>query len=339
MIKVAIIGTGFMAKTHADAYKQMDNVDLVAFTAVNKTKGKKTAMEYNCEYIPSVEELLSKNDIQVIDICTPSFTHEKLVIMAAEAGKHILCEKPISLTLDSVDKMIIATEKASVTFMVGQLLRFWPEYIEIKKLVDSNRVGDNHMIYANRLAQHPDWGEWFKDPSKSGGALFDLHLHDIDFMYHLLGRVENIYAIGKQNEYGSWNHIITNIIFENGAKACIESSYEMPEGFPFTMALRASGDKATVDFHFSSGVNLDDIGASDSRFVVFDKNNQEKATPIQFEKVDPYYNELSYFINCVEQNKSPELMLPKENREVLRIMLAIKKSLETGEVQTFNNLL
>src|SRR5690625_3893406 len=215
-----------MAKTHLDAYKKIDNVNVVAVTAINEEKGKKFAEENDCLYLSNIESILSDKSIDVIDICTPTFTHEELVIKSAKAGKHILCEKPITLTLDSVDRMLDATEKAGITFMVGQLLRFWPEYVAIKNMIDYGDLGDIHMIYANRLAQHPTWGEWFRDPSKSGGGLFDLHLHDIDFIYYLFGRVQSIYAIGKQNDLGAWNHVVTNITFNNGTKAAVESSYE-----------------------------------------------------------------------------------------------------------------
>ncbi|MGM8364890.1 Gfo/Idh/MocA family protein [Virgibacillus sp. W0181] len=337
MIKVAIIGTGFMAQTHADAYRQMNNVELVAITAVNEEKGIKVAKDYSCEYVADAEMLMSRKDIQVIDICTPTFTHEKLVIMGAEAGKHVLCEKPVTLTLESFDRMIAATEKAGVTFMVGQTLRFWPEYMKIKEMVDKGELGKDVIIYANRLAQHPNWGEWFKDVNKSGGGLFDLHLHDIDFMYYLYAPIKSVYAIGKQNEYGAWNHVLTNLIFENGTKSVVESSFEMPEGFPFTMSFRASGEKTTTDFHFSAGINLENLDESESRFVIFDKHEKE-IIPVKVEETDPYLNELTYFIDCVQNDKKPEIMPPEENREVLQLMLAIQKSLETGEVQRFETI-
>lgn len=332
MVNVAIIGTGFMAQTHADAYKQIDGVRLVAITAVNKEKGQKVADKYNCSYVEDINDLLGRDDIDVVDICTPTFTHEELVISAAEARKHILCEKPIALTLQSVDRMIAATEQAGVTFMVGQTLRFWPEYMKIKELYDNGTLGDVHIVYANRLAQHPTWGEWFRDVSKSGGGLFDLHLHDIDFMCYLFGNVKSVYAIGKQNELGAWNHVVTNLTFENGTKTAVESSYEMPEGFPFTMSLRASGDKGTVDFQMSAGVNLENLDESVSRFILF-SNEEDEITPLKVEEIDPYVSELTYFIDCIKNGKKPEVVLPKDNREVLEVMLAIERSLETNQIQ------
>src|SRR5699024_3383523 len=97
-----------MAKTHIDAYKKMDHAQVVAVTAINEEKGKKFAEENGCSYISDIESILTDKSIDVIDICTPTFTHEELVIKSANAGKHILCEKPISLTIESVDRMINA---------------------------------------------------------------------------------------------------------------------------------------------------------------------------------------------------------------------------------------
>jgi predicted dehydrogenase len=331
MIQVGVIGTGFMAKTHLDAYQKMKDVQVLAVTAVNEERGKALAQTYGCEYLSTAEEMMAREDIHMIDVCTPTFVHEKLVIMAAEAGKHVICEKPLALTVEEVDNIIEATKKAGVKFMAAQVLRFWPEYVEIKKLYDNGDLGATQIVNASRLTQFPTWSEWFKDVSKSGGGLYDLHLHDIDFLYHLFGPVDSVYATGKKNEHGAWNHVVSQLTFKNGSKANVEASYQMPEGYPFTATFRIVGDEAAADYQFSAGFNLEKLDESEGKLLV-SKNGVGLTYP-EVENSNPYYNELEYFVQCIVQNKEPDRVQPEDCKEVLKILTSIEASLESGEKQ------
>jgi predicted dehydrogenase len=331
MLKVGIIGAGFIGKKHANAYKTLNNLEIIGVSEVNEKAGRQYADEYNCAYFQDAESLVKREDIDIVDICLPTFLHEKYVIMAAEHGKHVLCEKPFTLTLESADRILEAVDKAKVTLMVAQVVRFWPEYVMIKQYYDSGKLGGIKMVYANRLAQHPNWSDWFKDVRKSGGGLFDLHLHDVDYMRYLLGPVESVYATGKQSENGAWNHVVTCMNFKSGSRACVEGAYEMTENYPFTTTLRAVGLEGTIDYNFSAGFNLENIGDAKSKFVYY--KNGSNPEMLQVEQKDPYANEIEYFVNCIAERKKPKIILPAESREVLEIMLAIQKSLETGEIQ------
>ena len=331
MLKVGIIGAGFIGKMHANAYKTLNNLEIIGVSEVNEKAGRQYADEYNCAYFQDAEDLVKREDIDIVDICLPTFLHEKYVIMAAEHGKHVLCEKPFTLTLESADRILEAVDKAKVTLMVAQVVRFWPEYVMIKQYYDSGKLGGIKMVYANRLAQHPNWSDWFKDVRKSGGGLFDLHLHDVDYMRYLLGPVESVYATGKQSENGAWNHVVTCMNFKSGSRACVEGAYEMTENYPFTTTLRAVGLEGTIDYNFSAGFNLENIRDAKSNFVYY--KNGSNPEMLQVEQKDPYANEIEYFVNCIAERKKPKIILPAESREVLEIMLAIQKSLETGEIQ------
>jgi predicted dehydrogenase len=330
MVKVGIIGTGNMAKTHADAYKKISGVEIAGFVGNSETQGRQVALNYDSEYFVSLAALLDRKDIQVVDICVPTDLHESYVIQSAEAGRHILCEKPLSLELDSVDRMIAAVSKAGVKFMVAQVLRFWPEYVAIKEMYDNGSLGQLNVISASRMAQHPNWGDWFKDVSRSGGGLFDLHWHDIDFMSYLLGPVESVYAVGRKYDNGAWDHVVSNLTFCNGTKASIEGCFRMPDGYPFSASFRGIGDETGIDYKFSAGFNLEDLESSSSSLTVFKKG--QEPTRIVPEQNDPFHKELQYFIDCVVNDQEPKVVTPAESREVLRIILAIKQSLETGEI-------
>ena len=127
MVRVAIIGAGFMGRTHLAAYKTMDNAQV-------------TAAEAGCAWYGDGGAMLAEAGVDVVDICLPTFLHEQYALLAAAHKKHILCEKPVTLDLASFDRMAGAAEQAGVQFAVGQAIRFWPEYVKAKELYDARKT-------------------------------------------------------------------------------------------------------------------------------------------------------------------------------------------------------
>lgn len=332
MLKAGIIGTGFIGNAHAEAYHNANNVELVALVDVNEETGIKAAEKHNVKYYKDAEQMLKSEEIDIVDICLPTFLHEEYVMLAAKYKKHIICEKPFTLTVESAQRMIDATKQAGVKFMIAQVIRFWPEYAVIKDYFDEDKIGDLKMVYANRLAQHPNWTVWHKDPQKSGGGLFDLHLHDIDYMCYLFGKVESVYAMGWQSETGCWNHVMSNIKFKNGKFAVVEGAFDMTENYPFTMSFRAVGSEGTINYNFVAGFNLENVGGA-TRNTVYFKNGQEPDA-LKIEEYDAYQKEIEYFANCIINDNPIEVVSPEDSKDVLTVIQAIQKSLETGELVT-----
>jgi len=331
MANVVIIGTGFIGNAHAAACRNSGILHLTAICDVNEEAGRKAAGENDCAYYSDAEEMLQKESADIVDICLPTFLHERFVLLAAKYRKNVICEKPITLTLDSMDRMIKAASDAGILFMVAQVVRFWPEYVEIKKLYDAGMFGDIKMVYASRLAQHPTWTQWHKDPKNSGGGLFDLHLHDIDYLRFIFGEVKNVYAVGWQSKTGCWNHVTTSLKFKNGVRAVAEGAFDMTEKYPFTMSLRIVGENRTADYKLIAGLNLEDVGSSTREAMLFETGGEPREIPVDT-SVDAYQAELEYFAGCVAAGKPAEEVPLEESRDVVRIMLAIQESLETGEV-------
>jgi UDP-N-acetylglucosamine 3-dehydrogenase len=331
MLKVGLIGPGFIGNIHLQSYEKIENLRVVAIAEGNEASGRKAAELFRCDYYPSAEDMLNQADIDMVDICVPTFLHEKYVLMAVAAGKHVLCEKPLALDVDSVDRMISAANQAGVKFMAAQALRFWPEYVKIKELADVGEFGRLEAVATSRLAQPSNWSSWFKDPEKSGGTLYDLLLHDIDFLRYMLGPINTVYAVGTQSENGAWEHILATLTFHNGVKASVEASHRMAEGFPFTMSFRAVGTKATVDFHYTAGHNLESKDEAQSRFQYYE--NGKGLVPVHIPKGDAYEEELRYFADCIMSDSEPVRVPLEQSREVLAIMAVIQRSLENGAVQ------
>jgi UDP-N-acetylglucosamine 3-dehydrogenase len=288
MTNVALFGAGFIAGNHAAAYARLNGTKLVAVLDSALDRAEKLASPHGAAAYTDAEALFAREKVDVVDICLPTFLHERYAVMAASKGKHVLCEKPFALTAQAADNMIGAAEKAGVRLMIAQVLRFWPEYVEIKKRLDRGDVGEIQMAYASRLAQHPTWSDWFKDPAKSGGGLFDLHLHDIDILRHYFGPVKSAYAVGYKSPTGCYNHVSSSLVFKNGARAVAEGAFQMSEGYPFTMTMRIVGTKGTLEFVLSAGFNLENVGGATTRLMYFTEGRQPEL--VQVEPGDGYFN-------------------------------------------------
>ncbi|MGG0719589.1 Gfo/Idh/MocA family oxidoreductase [Robertmurraya massiliosenegalensis] len=320
MKNIGLIGWGFIGKTHFDAYQQIENANVVAICTRNEVQSIPKGI-----FLSTYEEVLNNPDIELIDICLPTFLHEEFIIKAAQAGKDIICEKPLSLSIESVESIMNEVERNDVNLFVAHVLRFWPEYKTIKSYYDTGKIANIDVIHAGRLGQTPQWSHWFKDPLKSGGALYDLHIHDIDFISYLLGEVEEVYAVGTKNSHGAWDHIMTTLTLTNGVKAFVEASQRTPETYPFTMSFRAQAFDHTIDFHLSAGANIEKI--SQSSMIYYTKDSK---STIVIPQENAFQNELSYFINCLENNEANTVIPLKDVLYTLKLMKAIETSLEKG---------
>lgn len=331
MIKVAVIGAGFMGQTHGEAYQRMENATLAAICEQDLEKGKAYAERFHCMHYCDFEEMIENCEVDVIDICLPTFLHKTYVVQAARAGKHIFCEKPVTLHVEDLDCMLEEVKKAGVYLYVGQVVRFWPEYVEAKKLLENGTLGELKSYYAARLSEHPAWSPWYRRVENSGGGLLDLHLHDIDYACYLFGKPEKVFAIGKKNEYGSWNHVTSTLMFSNGVKTTIEGILEMAPGYPFTMELRMVGSQKVFEYVMKAGKNLEDVASSRRSACLFGDGNMEK---LEIEESDAYQTELQHFVDCVSEGKPSQVLPVDQVREVLCTIRALEQSLEEERIIT-----
>jgi UDP-N-acetylglucosamine 3-dehydrogenase len=329
MIQVGVLGAGFIGATHAAAFARLDGVRLAAVADHNRAAADALSARYSARAAYSVEALLDDPEIIAVSICLPTFLHAATVIAAAERGKHILCEKPLALSLKDADRMCAAVERAGVKFMVAQVIRFWPEYIRIREALESGQLGQPRMATGARLTSPPTWGEWFRDPAKSGAALFDLHIHDLDFVYSLFGKPRTVYAAGVRGATGGWDHVLTNLDYGD-KKAVLEASYLLPASFPFQMSFRLTGDTGCVDFKFGGVAQVDQRAAAQTGLVLYRQGAEPESLVPPAE--DGYQAEIRYFANCLLEDRDPAQVTLAEAREVLNIVLAARQSLETGAV-------
>lgn len=324
-IKSAVVGLGFIGKTHIEGHVSSGSVELKALVDSNEALGKEVAEKYGVKHYRTIDELFAGQNIDMIDICLPTYLHEACILQAVSAGKHVLCEKPVTLTMESFQRIKEAVNLAGVKFMLAQVLRFWPEYERITELRDKRLFGTVKMLHAHRFCEVPNWAEWYKDPLKSGGALYDLMLHDYDYVLNFVGRAGTVFATGAQNERGCWNHVQTNIRFDNGISAVVEGCNEAFGHYPFSMGLKVFGDKMIADYSLTAGHNLDSVGTRALHTYV------QGSDPVRqkITEYDAYAAEITYFADCIASNRQPDKVSLESSEKTLELVNAVKKSLES----------
>jgi len=327
MTRVGIIGAGFMGSMHANVYSMLPDVKIVGIADVRGEKAKSLAAKFKAIPYYDAEQLISKQDVGVIDICLPTYLHKEFAIKAAESGKDIMCEKPIALNVGDADEMIAACRKNKVRLMIGHVIRFWNEYRFLKEVYDRNDYGKLKSLVLRRLSPQPSWSwqDWLLDNERSGGALVDLHIHDTDFVLYLTGKnPQKIYS--KITGDGDYSHIVTTFTFENGPVISAEGGWDFPSQYPFEMSYTANFEKATVEFNSRANPSLvvyESSGKTDR--PVFDKIKSEGGNG-NIEDLGGYFKEIRYFVDHVSHSKQFNVVTPEDARHSLAVLLVEKES-------------
>jgi len=327
MVKVAVIGAGFMGETHSAAYAGIQGVTIAGIVARTPRRRRRLAAKYGVPDFGSIEECMQAVGPDFVDICVPPSANLPLVRAAARKGKHIVLEKPIALTLKDADEIIRITRQAGVSLMPAHVLRFWPDYVVIKKALQANRIGTPLSASAQRVCTIPPNMKWYQDPKLAGGAALSLVFHDFDMLNWLFGRPERVFATGHKGDLGSLDDLFCTVSYPGGVEACVQGSFLMPARFPFTMGLRVLGRKGCIDFRFTASVNLEEREKAGRELKLYTARTQKD---LEAPEKDPFSAELEHFVKCVRTGKSSETVTPQDARLALQVALACVTSAETG---------
>lgn len=237
--RIALVGCGNIGvKGHIPAYAGIPNVKLVAVCDAIEHLADAAARLTGTPAYTRLDDLLESVDVDAVDICTPPRTHAAVAIEAMEAGKHVLCEKPIAHSLDDADAMLMAAETNNVRMMIGQVRRFDHRYVALKDQIDAGRVG--RPVFIRRAERQllpfpPD--TWFWDPKAGGGVILDIGIHALDLFRWMFGQdpVE-IRAVARAvhrsaREAGSFDYAMITCKFSEGGIGFAEASWAHPESF------------------------------------------------------------------------------------------------------------
>ncbi len=321
-----------MGRTHLDAYAAMPSVRVVAVADRDEARRTgKAAADGNIDgqaaggfdlADPAVqkfahgEELIASPEVDAVDICAPTPAHLPLARTALAAGKHVFVEKPPARThADAVELARLADESDRVT-MVGLCMRFWPGWTHLKKWQSSGEFGRLVSASFARQSSHPG-GRFYEDADASGAALLDLHLHDTDFINHLLGTPTAVSSVGASRITAGVDHVATLYHYGAGPAVIAEGGWAMQNGFPFTMRYTANFEQATAIF---------DLAAADPLRLIRDG----QTTPIKLDGMG-YAAELTEWAAAIAENRPPRTATASDAAEAVRVIEAEEQSIRTGQ--------
>jgi len=227
-LKIGLIGCGGMGNGHANAIAAREDARIVATCDIIEERAQAYAARFGAEQVfTSHEALLAQADVDAVVVATPNSTHAEIVVDAARRGKHIFCEKPMALTVADCDAMIAAARKAGVKLMIGQVLRYLPIQAKVKELVDSGTLGPVMSVEIARVSG-PLRADWRSKKEFAGGILFEVHVHELDWMAHVIGEPVSVSAfVNKMAErgYDYEDNVQALYRFETGAIGYIHASF------------------------------------------------------------------------------------------------------------------
>ncbi|MBR3894069.1 MAG: Gfo/Idh/MocA family oxidoreductase [Clostridia bacterium] len=294
MLKIGLIGCGFMGSMHANCYQNIEGVQVTAVADLRREKAEQLAALSGAEIYETGMALIENADVDAIDICLPTYLHAEHALLAMKKVKYLFIEKPVALTLEEGKALIEAAEANGVNVQVGQVIRFWDEYVELAKIVRAGTYGK--VIHANfrRLSPVPGWGweDWLLDARRSGGAGQDLHIHDIDYVLSVFG-VPLSFSSAK-NTLGNTNDYVCTLMNYPDFVVSVEGTWGLPESYPFTATFRVAFEKATVE---NAGAGLMCYDKNGAHEIKIEKKllDGDGYTGGNISDLGGYYNELFYF--------------------------------------------
>ena len=334
-VRVGLVGLGFMAATHIKAYRQVPHARVVAlcspsgshlngdFTGVAGNVGTNEPVKLDMTGVSAYRdfhEMLDDPSVDLVDICAPTLVHPELAIAALNAGKHVLCEKPMARTSQRVRDIVSAAQIAKGFCMPAMCMRFWPGWTWLKEVLDAKRFGKVLGARFRRVAEPPAWGQHnFLVGEKSGGALLDLHIHDTDFVQYCFGRPRRVFSTGYTKLSGAIDHVVTQYEVASGAIVHAEGSWAMTPGFGFSMSYTVNFENATADY---------DLARGSEALRLFEAGQPPQT--ISLEPTDGYVEELRHLIDSIRSGQSPSIVTAADGLAAIEICEAEEKSILSG---------
>ncbi|MCM0648093.1 Gfo/Idh/MocA family oxidoreductase [Clostridium swellfunianum] len=351
-IKIGIIGTGSISNTHLQAYSKNPNVELYAFCDINEERLKTMAEKYGVtRTFTDMHEMLKLEEIDAVSVCTWNSQHAPCTIAALNAGKHVLCEKPMATSAKEAREMNAAAEKNGKLLMIGFVRRFGNDCAILQDFIDNGYFGDLYYAKATYLRRKGNPGGWFGDKSRSGGGpLIDLGVHVIDLVRYLFGNPKPVSVYGAtfqklfdrkdvkdsigysaasktDNDICDVEDLASAMIrFDNGAVLHIEASF----------SLNLKKDEGKIElFGTKAGAKLDpslEIYSNINNYM----SNVQLCTKTDLDFNGLFEKEINHFVSCVKDGIT--CMAPAQDGiELMTILDAVYESARTGHEVVINN--
>ena len=332
-VNVAVVGLGFMGVTHLRAYLDHPLARVVAVCDATRlpVNGVLSGVAGNIQETADIhlgpdvkvytklEDLLADQEVQLVDLCTPTPLHLDQAIAALNAGKHVLCEKPLARTSTAAKDILKIAASAQGFLMPAMCMRFWPGWSWLKQMVDEQTYGKVLAASFRRNSAMPAWSQQgtYSGGQDLGGALFDLHIHDTDVVNHLFGRPASVFSSGVLAASGAINHVVTQYEFPGGPAVYAEGGWLLNQGFNMSYTLLC--EQATIDFDLSRGADALKVSETGKEPRVVDAGGG-----------DGYSKEIEYMLECVAKRQPPTVVCALDGVTALEICEAEEQSIRSG---------
>ena len=337
--KVIVIGFGFMGQTHAGSLLKIPDAELAAIVdpvdpkeRLQTITGNRATERVSSEEIGSIrhfrtlDEALAGVRADAAVIALPTKLHHDSVIQCLKAELHVLVEKPLSISLADCNHMVRTAEEMGKLLAVGYVVRWMKEYQFLKQTIDSARLGKLQYLKMSRITGVPNWGNW-NDPEfirASGGSLFDLVSHDIDFARFCLGEPDRIESV--KNLGASQFKMISSVLRFRSADAAVEGGFVTPSGYPFSRSFAAYFENGTL--------------VSSEPGKITEYRQDEDPVEHDFLPDNPYYTEVEDFIRAVKTGDASRICTGSDALGTIQCCTQIAK--DTGyplpELKEMNSL-
>jgi len=336
-VKVGIIGSRFEAEIHAESFRIMpEEAEVVAIASPTEGNAKKLADRYGISRVfTDYRQMLAEKDIEMVTIAAPNNLHAQMTVDIANAGKHVVCEKPLCMTLEEADLMIETCRRKGLLLMYAEELFFTPKYVKAKEMADQGAFGKVYMV--KQMEKHfGPHASWFWDVEKSGGGVFmDMGCHGIAFCYWFLGRpdIKTVYCqmsthVHSDKTKGEDNSICI-LEFANGAIGMIEDSWARRGGMEDRIEVYGEGGVTYADLHMGNALpTYSEYGYG---YAVEKAPTTRGWTYPVFEELWNYGfpQEMHHFARCVRGKEEPQAT-GEDGRLVQEVLFAGYKSAAAG---------
>jgi predicted dehydrogenase len=333
-VGVGVIGLGFMGRTHIAAYDAAREAGVqnklvavcdssperrsgLAGSAGNLESGDAIERIFDPEKVQActqAAELLANPEVELVSICTPTDSHVGLALEALAAGKHVLVEKPVAVTSAEIERLVEAAAASRRLCMPAHCMRFWPAWTWLQETIRSAKYGAVQSAVFRRLASPPSWSrDFYADQERTGGALVDLHIHDVDFIRWCFGDPDQVVSAG------SAAHLSTIYRYKSGpAHVVAEGGWDHSSGFDFQMRYVVIFDGATAEFDL----------ARDPQVLL---SVDGKAQGVELSEGDGYVGEVTHLLQQIRSQKPDLRVNISDAHRVAMLLERERESLRTGQ--------
>jgi predicted dehydrogenase len=332
MVRVGIVGFGFMGSRHLNCFSALRGVRVVSICDSDKARlkgsvkiggniaGNEAASDLSdIALYTDFEKMLAEQQLDTVSITLPTYMHRDFTITALEARVHVLCEKPMAMSIGDCAEMITAAKANRKVLQIGHCIRFWPEYAAARRIVQSGKYGKARAASFRRISPVPGWSwkNWLINAKKSGGAIMDMHIHDTDFVQYLFGLPAAVRSQAVVGPSGGFDYVATQYVYEDRKVVAAEGGFVASPGLPFEMSFCLSLEKATLVYDCRCKPTL----------LLYPAKGKS-ITP-KIESGDGWLREIAHFIKKITGAKVPQIISPLDSLNAVKIVLAESQSAGT----------